>query len=378
MAPREGRTEQAGRHNSRQAAIRKAADSVVEESKVSVERRNPIRARLRQTDVAIPRVGWPREEAAARLSGAGFAAIAIAGVAFGVTSALADGRSSALRGAHGSIIEASGATPRTALVAIRPERFNAPVSLFARDKDSAYAVGEVQAASPRIFIVFDDMGLDRAAFDRVMKLPGPLTLSFLPYGRDVQTMVDEAREAGASVLLHLPMEPAGKVDPGPNSLSTSMSAERLAETLDTNLGAFTGYIGVNNHMGSRFTRNEKAMRLVLGELKDSGLFFLDSRTTGRSAAAQAGQAVGATVLRRDVFLDADGDRASILRQLKRLEEIARRDGSAIAIAHPRRSTLDVLGPWLTSAPSRGFTLATASDLLITDQDLGAPPLRSGS
>lgn len=226
-----------------------------------------------------------------------------------------------------------------------PERFDAPVAL-----------------APRIIIVFDDMGLDRAVFDEVMRLPGPLTLSFLPYGRESRALAREAAERGHAVMLHLPMEPAGAVDPGPGSLSSRMSENELAASLERNLAALDDYVGVNNHMGSKLTRDAAAMEMILARLKARGLFFLDSLTTGESVVARAGEAVGAAVLMRDVFIDAERGEASAMAQLRLVERIARETGFAVAIAHPRRDTLKAIGPWLASAPARGFTLATISSL----------------
>lgn len=226
-----------------------------------------------------------------------------------------------------------------------PERFDAPVAL-----------------APRIIIVFDDMGLDRAVFDEVMRLPGPLTLSFLPYGRESRALAREAAERGHAVMLHLPMEPAGAADPGPGSLSSRMSENELAASLERNLAALDDYVGVNNHMGSKLTRDAAAMEMILARLKARGLFFLDSLTTGESVVARAGEAVGAAVLMRDVFIDAERGEASAMAQLRLVERIARETGFAVAIAHPRRDTLKAIGPWLASAPARGFTLATISSL----------------
>ncbi|OFW99837.1 MAG: hypothetical protein A3E78_07285 [Alphaproteobacteria bacterium RIFCSPHIGHO2_12_FULL_63_12] len=158
------------------------------------------------------------------------------------------------------------------------------------------------------------------------------------------------------------MEPSGSADPGPMSLESDMKSEALFSALSRNLGAFDGYVGVNNHMGSKFTRDEQAMKRVLAFLDRRGLFFIDSLTTGSSAAAKAGAAVGADVYVRDVFLDSEPGAARIQRQLDLAERIAQKTGYAIVICHPRRETLDVIGPWLTTAPARGFDLATVSSL----------------
>jgi polysaccharide deacetylase 2 family uncharacterized protein YibQ len=226
-----------------------------------------------------------------------------------------------------------------------PERFLAPV-----------------APTPRIIIVFDDMGLDRAAFDAVMQLPGPLTLSFLPYGKESRALAREAALRGHDVMLHLPMEPAGGADPGPGSLSSKMSEHELSAALDRNLAALDAYVGVNNHMGSKLTRDPRAMQTVLSVIKSRDLFFLDSLTTRDSVAARISERLGARIFVRDVFIDAEGGEESAMAQLRLVERIARETGFAVAIAHPRRETLKAIGPWLASAPARGFVLATISSL----------------
>lgn len=228
-----------------------------------------------------------------------------------------------------------------------PERFAAPAAV---------------AGKPRIIIIFDDMGLDRRAFQSVMRLPGPLTLSFLPYAKTPQPMVDEARKRGDAVMLHLPMEPNGDSDPGPHALKEKMSATALLGALEWNLGRIHGYIGVNNHMGSKFTRDEAAMKTVLSVIKERGLFFLDSLTTSKSVAREAGESIGAEVFARDVFLDPNAGRDTVRAQLAQVERIAVETGYAVAICHPHPDTLAVIGPWLTSAPSRGFQLDTVASL----------------
>lgn len=220
----------------------------------------------------------------------------------------------------------------------------------------------VAAGGPRIIVIFDDMGLDHSAFEEILRLPGPVTFSFLPYANGVQSYVTRARQRGDAVMLHLPMEPSGDADPGPHALKVDMIASDFLDELNWNLGQFTGYIAVNNHMGSRLTRDEAWMKTVLSVLNEKGLFFIDSLTTGKSIAAEAGRAIGAKVYARDVFLDPGAGRETVMNQLALVERIAIETGFAVAICHPRRDTLDIIGPWLTSAPTRGFRLDTVASL----------------
>ena len=216
---------------------------------------------------------------------------------------------------------------------------------------------------PRIAIVIDDLGLDRRAFDRVNALPGPLTLAFLPYGANAQGMLDATRPVHEAIL-HLPTEPLARVeDAGPDMLRVGAPAEVLA-ALDANFAKLSGYAGVNNHTGSRFTGDAEAMRTLLTALDARGLYFLDSLTTPRPVAKRLAEREGWRVAARDVFLDDDyaGGEAAVRRQLMEAERIALVTGEAVAIGHPYRATVEALGPWLVTAQARGFELVTVGAL----------------
>jgi hypothetical protein len=149
-----------------------------------------------------------------------------------------------------------------------------------------YAVAApARDSRPRIVVVMDDLGLDRRRSERTMALPAPLTLSFLPYASDLPRQTDLARRAGHELLVHVPMEPFGHVaDAGPNELDVALGRDEVLRRLRWDLGRFEGYVGINNHMGSRFTSDADALRPVIEELRARGLLFLDSRTAPHSRA----------------------------------------------------------------------------------------------
>jgi polysaccharide deacetylase 2 family uncharacterized protein YibQ len=159
--------------------------------------------------------------------------------------------------------------------------------------------------------------------------------------------------------------PDHKGKPGNNVLAVTDDETALRRRLSRILGQFGGYTGVNNHMGSRFTRDRARIDIVLSELKKRGLFFLDSRTSGRSVAAESATAIGIPYAVRDVFIDHEPTPSTIREQLAKTEGIARQTGQAIAIGHPlsAKSTIDALTPWLQGLESRGFDLVRIYTLL---------------
>ena len=226
----------------------------------------------------------------------------------------------------------------------------------------------IPATAPMIAIVIDDMGVDQRRSRRATTLPGPLTLSYLTYASDIINQTRDARSAGHELMLHVPMQPGNaSIDPGPNFLNTANSSTETLRRLRWGMEKFEGYVGLNNHMGSRFTQYKDGMRVVLNEVRRRGLLFLDSRTSGGSVGAEIARETGVTFASRNVFLDHVDDRDSIRKQLAQSERLALRNGSVIAIGHPRDATLDVLKEWLPTLAAKGFVLAPISAIVIRSQ-----------
>ncbi len=217
----------------------------------------------------------------------------------------------------------------------------------------------------QIAIVLDDLGLRQEETRWATNLPGPLTLAFLPYGQSLAAHASRAAANGHEVILHLPMDPGGRADPGPHALRLGQNTAELEQRLARSLAQVPGIVGVNNHMGSALTANASAMEAVLARLKADGRYFLDSRTTAKSAARTIADRLGVPYAERDVFLDNDTSAQSINRQLTETEELARRYGTANAIGHPHRQTLKALEAWVPNARERGFNIVPVSTIIAT-------------
>jgi uncharacterized protein len=217
---------------------------------------------------------------------------------------------------------------------------------------------------PRVAIVIDDLGLDRPRTERVIALAPAVTLSFLAYSGDLPRLTEAARHAGHEMIVHVPMEPVNaKIDMGPNGLSTNQPKEEVLRRLNWDLGRFDGYVGINNHMGSRFTGDAQAMGWVMDELKARGLMFLDSRTIAGSIGAKAAAAEGVPFAERDVFLDDEQTATAVDQQLREVEAIAKKKGTVIAIGHPHDVTIAALTRWIASLPQKGIVLVPLTEVV---------------
>ena len=211
-------------------------------------------------------------------------------------------------------------------------------------------------------VVIDDCGQWLDTERAFLALPIPLTLAVLPHVRYSAQIAQDAAAAGKGVMLHLPMQPANRDTAGRGEITTAMTDAQVTAQTEDDIAQVPGAAGVNNHEGSKATADARVMRDVIGVIKAHGLFFIDSRTSAQSVAAQAAQDAGVPQASRSVFLDDRADRAYTEQMLERAVEAARRNGSAIAIGHPKATTLAALRDTFAKMQAEGARFVLASEL----------------
>ncbi len=228
---------------------------------------------------------------------------------------------------------------------------------------NAVKISGINENRPQISIVIDDMGVVKSKTENIINISAPLTLSFLPYADDLVEVTRRARQLGHELMIHLPMEPKGDMDPGPHAMITGSSKQNMMDDLLFNLSQFEGYVGLNNHMGSAFTEDSDGLNLILNEVQKRGLLVLDSRTSRGSLLAKISSEKNIPNMTRDIFLDNEQNVTYILRQLEKLTVMAQRRGSAVAIGHPYKETIEALSLWLPSLESKGISIVPLSHLI---------------
>lgn len=222
----------------------------------------------------------------------------------------------------------------------------------------AWQANAVPAKSGKalVAVIIDDMGVDQRRSAKVTELPAPLTLSYMTYAPHAAAQTSAAHARGHELMMHMPMQPLGAMDPGPDVLTDQLSAAELRRRLASDLDSFGGYVGVNNHMGSKFTAYEPGMKIVMEALHQRGLLFIDSMTTAKSVGMAEARAAGVPTARRNIFLDDVETQAAVSAQLAKAEEQAKSAGSVIVIGHPHDVTIAALAAWLPGLAKKGITL----------------------
>jgi hypothetical protein len=221
--------------------------------------------------------------------------------------------------------------------------------------------GPASSSGPAIILVIDDIGADEALSMRALDLPAEVNFAILPNTELAPEFAVAARGRGHETLIHLPMQPVGDDDPGPNALVSGQSAAEVRDTLQWAMAQVPGARGFNNHMGSALTLDEVAMTTLFSEAEALDLYFLDSVTAPRSIAARIANNHGIETASRDIFIDHINNIEAIEAQLRVIEHQADQDGHVIAIGHPRGLTLDALETWIPDAEARGYRFVSLSE-----------------
>jgi polysaccharide deacetylase 2 family uncharacterized protein YibQ len=216
---------------------------------------------------------------------------------------------------------------------------------------------------PEIALIIDDMGnnqQDAMAFN----LPANVTFAILPNKPLSKIFSERALLQNREVILHMPMESLEGIKQEEGSLLVGMSAENMRAALVVALKSVPFATGLNNHMGSRLTQLDEPMAVTMTFLLEHGLYFVDSRTTKFTLAETMANKTGVLTSKRDVFLDHHADLPNMLKQFKRLIAIAKKQGRAVAIAHPYPQTLQFLKDYLPGIENQGIRLVKLGDIVL--------------
>jgi len=222
--------------------------------------------------------------------------------------------------------------------------------------------------TPKITIVIDDIGFHDKYKSQLAALGSKVTYAILPLLPCSRYFGQLSKKTHAEVILHLPLDTMTDVVPGPGLIVDTMSDGDIRELLGRDLASVPNHVGVNNHCGSRGTADRRLMTVILTELKSRGLFFLDSYTTRDSVVPEIARQIGIPFLQRGIFLDNADSKDAILAQIGNLEKVASEKGSAVAIGHYRKNTLEVLAKEIPRLESRGFKIISLRKLLRAQQD----------
>lgn len=232
---------------------------------------------------------------------------------------------------------------------------------FSKPRKAAASAPEPEKV--KLVFVIDDIGYHLKEEARLTRLGHKVTYAILPFLPYSQHFGNLGKKNGAEVILHMPLETLDGTIPGRGLITRTMSKPDILDMINRDLQTVPNHVGSNNHMGSLGTSDPELMRIILQDIKERGLFYLDSFTTPNSVILPIAKELGVPVLKRDVFLDNIDAKQPIRDQIKQLKSIARKRGYAIGIGHYRTNTLEVLLQDIPVMEREGFEMVTLETIL---------------
>lgn len=238
-------------------------------------------------------------------------------------------------------------------------------------------------AQNKLAIVIDDVGYHPKEDAAVFAMPKAISVAIIPAAPYARARNQEAHAQGRDVLIHMPMQPVSNIKIEEGGLHLGMSAAQVKNHVQTAKTIVSHAIGMNNHMGSAATADRALMTSLMQSLREQQLFFLDSRTIGKSVASKIAKEQGVKALERHIFLDDSDNFDDVQRQFQAAVRYAQKHGTAIAIGHPRKNTVAVLQAGLRNLPAdvqlvgmgslwRNEQLAPPAPYILLFSDLPAP------
>lgn len=200
---------------------------------------------------------------------------------------------------------------------------------------SAAAAANEGEPSRQVAIVIDDFGNGNVGTDEMLHLPVKFTVAIMPFMPDTRKDAEEAHKLGHDIIVHMPMEPNKGLKKwlGPGALTTDLSDEEVRKRVEEAIDNVPYAIGMNNHMGSKVTADERMMRIVISVCKERGLFFLDSRTSYHTVVPKVAKELNVPLLSNDVFLDDVYTEAHISKQIDVIRKHLENNDQCVTIGH---------------------------------------------
>ncbi|WP_410981827.1 divergent polysaccharide deacetylase family protein [Bacillus cereus] len=232
---------------------------------------------------------------------------------------------------------------------------------------------QTYAHTNKVAIVIDDFGNNMKGTERMLSLPIPLTVAVMPFLPSTKQDAIAAHEKGHEVIIHMPMEPIkGKKEwLGPKAITTDLSDYEIENRIEQAIQEVPHAIGMNNHMGSKVTADERIMRIILSVCKKHGLFYLDSKTNPNSVVPKIGKELGVPIVENQLFFDDVYTPSHITKQAQVLLQRIKEKPVVVAIGHvgpPGEITSRVIGSNIPKVREH------ADFIFLSDLVLSPPPV----
>tara|TARA_R110000787_G_scaffold174186_3_gene286798 strand:+ start:6892 stop:8202 length:1311 start_codon:yes stop_codon:yes gene_type:complete len=221
---------------------------------------------------------------------------------------------------------------------------------------------------PVVALVVGGLGINAThTKSAIEELPPEVTLSFAPDAQRLQYWIDRARAAGHEVLIELPMEnfDYGRMKMHPQTLLAGRDASVNVARLNILLGRASGYFGVINYQGAKFSGDATAVRPVLEALNERGVALVEDGSLEEASFDTVADETRVRYVKATAPIDTKLTAADINLELLELETRAKETGAAMGAGYAFPITIEMAKIWTGELGQKGILLAPVSALVGT-------------
>lgn len=221
---------------------------------------------------------------------------------------------------------------------------------------------ERKGKEPMIAVIIAGLGQAKGVTEKALVLPENFTLSFSPYGKDVEKWAQTARLTAHEKLVDLPMEASNypAADPGPYGLILAKGLQENETRLQWLMSRFTGHIGFLTPQDEVYTANDEALKVMLQSLANRGLMLVVGHEPARTETKEMLETTSTPNVIADMLVDEELLDTSIDTRLNALEQLAVKRGYAVGIVQATPLSLERLKQWVGTLEGKGIVLVPVS------------------
>lgn len=221
----------------------------------------------------------------------------------------------------------------------------------------------VRNSRPKIAVIIDDWGYSPRPLEFLSSIKQHFAPAILPGLAYTKKASELSHKAGREIMLHLPLQPKREMPMEKDVIKNSMSEGEIRHIIQKQLALVPHASGLNNHEGSLATEDRRVMGVIMKELKNRNLYFIDSVTAEKSVVVSSAKSEGVLSAGRHVFLDNEKNAVYIRGQIAELKEIALKRGYAVGIGHADMTTMQVLAEDMPLIEKEGFEFVTPAEVV---------------
>ncbi|WKC77379.1 divergent polysaccharide deacetylase family protein [Borreliella valaisiana] len=196
---------------------------------------------------------------------------------------------------------------------------------------------------PKFYLIIDDVGYDEFMLEQFIKLNLEINYAIIPFLPKSTILYKKLKNNKKTIIIHFPMQSKHRNSIEKFHINIEDKKEEIHKKIEKTFKMYPDAKIMNNHMGSLITSNKDLMKIILIKLKEIERYFFDSVTIAGSVPETVGKEIGVKVEKRDVFLDSKDTEKSVLKELEKAKNIARKHGIVKVIGHIwSKNTLKVL------------------------------------